>query len=50
MSYEEAELEARDLTCCACDKLIPISDYYDYEGYCEDCWMSFSHAPVAQQE
>lgn len=35
--YEEAELEARDLTCEWCGDPISSAQYHDNEGLCDRC-------------
>ena len=37
--YEEVELEARDLTCDICWKLISIKEYVENDGVCGDCYF-----------
>ena len=37
--YEEVELEARDLTCDICKKLISIEEYVENDGVCNDCYF-----------
>lgn len=35
--YEESELEGRDLYCEWCGRPISVTEYLDYDGFCEDC-------------
>ena len=37
--YEEVELEARDLACDICKKLISIEEYVENDGVCNDCYF-----------
>lgn len=36
--YEESELEARDLYCDHCWKLISSHEHYEYCGLCDQCY------------
>ena len=38
MPYEEAELEARDLTCNICWKPISVREYIENDCFCDECF------------
>lgn len=40
--YEEAELEAKDLTCELCWQSISVREYMDNCGFCDVCFESLS--------
>ena len=40
--YEEAELEARDLTCELCLKTISVKEYTENSGFCDECFESLT--------